>query len=213
MWSAAPGFETCTRPTSSADSLLQPQRQGLGAMRQLPPRNDHSLKSLLRQLDRMAGEADRVAGAINPYLMILAVGLFILNLTCLAALGVSSLPITRISPDFVISPSPERSNVRPGHSAERGGGKIEPLTARQDRLFPSRRLWGNCRIATGGRVSRLWLFRSARRAPDPPRQPRRVALARVERSLEPPPSDMHHRDLDICTNAKILLAQSRRMSL
>jgi hypothetical protein len=48
-------------------------------MRQLPPRNDHSLKSLLRQLDRMAGEADRVAGAINPYLMILAVGLFILT--------------------------------------------------------------------------------------------------------------------------------------
>lgn len=80
-------------------------------MQQPPPRKDHSRKSLLRYLDRMAGEINRVAGAINPYLMGLAVGLFILNLVCLVALEGSSLPIMKISPDPVISPSPRAGNV------------------------------------------------------------------------------------------------------
>lgn len=75
-------------------------------MQQLPPRNGHSPEPLLRRLDRVAGE-------INPYLIILAVGLFILNLTCLAALEGSSLPITRMSPGPSISPSPTTSNVGP----------------------------------------------------------------------------------------------------
>jgi hypothetical protein len=67
----------------------------------------------MRRLDRMAGEIDRMAGEINRYLIILAVGLFILNLTCLVALEGSSLPITRISPDPPISPSPATSSVGP----------------------------------------------------------------------------------------------------
>jgi hypothetical protein len=56
---------------------------------------------------------DRVAGEVNPYLIILAVGLFILNLTCFVALEGSSLPITKISPGPSISTSPTTSSIGP----------------------------------------------------------------------------------------------------
>lgn len=74
-------------------------------------RNDHSLKSALRQLDRVSGEINRVSGAINPYLVSLAVGLFILNLVCFVALAGSGLPIMRMSLVSSTSPSPGTSNV------------------------------------------------------------------------------------------------------
>ena len=51
------------------------------------PRPDRSLDRWLRRLDRAA---DRM----NPFLAVLAIGLAILNLTCLALLA-SQLPITR----------------------------------------------------------------------------------------------------------------------
>ena len=49
-----------------------------------PPRDDHSRESLWPRLDRVAGE-------INPFLMIIVVGLLLLNLTCLVGLVVSKL--------------------------------------------------------------------------------------------------------------------------
>ena len=60
-------------------------------MHQLPPQDDHSREPLLRRLDRVAGE-------LNPFLMILVVGLALLDLVCFVALMVSRLPITRVSP-------------------------------------------------------------------------------------------------------------------
>jgi hypothetical protein len=49
---------------------------------------------------------DRVAGEMNPFLIVLMVGLLILNLTRLAALGLSSFPISRVDPSCLISPAP-----------------------------------------------------------------------------------------------------------
>ena len=46
---------------------------------------------------------DRAAGEINPILMILMVGLLILNAIRIVSLGLSSLPITRVNPDCLIS--------------------------------------------------------------------------------------------------------------
>jgi hypothetical protein len=51
-----------------------------------PPRPDHSLDRWLRRLDRAA---DRM----NPFLVVLAIGLVLLNLICVALLA-SRLPIT-----------------------------------------------------------------------------------------------------------------------
>ena len=59
-------------------------------MAQHLPRPDHSLDPWLRRLDR-------AAGWMNPFLVVLAIGLAILNLTCLALLA-SQLPITRHPP-------------------------------------------------------------------------------------------------------------------
>jgi hypothetical protein len=56
-------------------------------MAQLVPQPRHSLDRWLRRLDR-------AAGSINPYLSVLAIGLAILNLTCIALLA-PRLPITR----------------------------------------------------------------------------------------------------------------------
>ncbi len=55
-----------------------------------PPRPDHSSDRWLRRLDRAAGR-------MNPFLVVLAIGLAILNLTCLALLA-PQLPITRHPP-------------------------------------------------------------------------------------------------------------------
>jgi hypothetical protein len=60
-------------------------------MQQLSPQDDHSREPLLRRLDRVAGE-------INPFLMILAIGLALLNLVFFVARIVASLPITRVGP-------------------------------------------------------------------------------------------------------------------
>jgi hypothetical protein len=57
------------------------------AMAQLVPRPRHSLDRWLRRLDRASGN-------INPFLTVLAIGLAILNLTCIALLA-PRLPITR----------------------------------------------------------------------------------------------------------------------
>lgn len=48
---------------------------------------------------------DRVADEVNPFLIILLVGLLILNLTRLAALGHANFPITRVDPSCLISPA------------------------------------------------------------------------------------------------------------
>src|SRR5260370_1429654 len=55
------------------------------AMAQLFPHPHHSPDRWLRRLDR-------AASAMNPFLTVLAIGLLILNLTCLASLA-SRLPI------------------------------------------------------------------------------------------------------------------------
>jgi hypothetical protein len=47
---------------------------------------------------------DRVADEVNPFLIILMVGLLILNLTRLATMGLSNFPITRVDPSCLISP-------------------------------------------------------------------------------------------------------------
>jgi hypothetical protein len=67
-------------------------------MRHLYRRNHHVPKLLWRRLDRVAGE-------INPFLMVLAIGLFVLYLTCLIGL-VIKLPITRVDPAACAAPPP-----------------------------------------------------------------------------------------------------------
>ena len=59
-------------------------------MAQLFPHSHHSLDRWLRRLDR-------AAAAMNPFLTVLAIGLTVLSLTCLALLA-SRLPITRGAP-------------------------------------------------------------------------------------------------------------------
>jgi len=61
-------------------------------MAQLFPHPHHSPDRWLRRLDR-------AAGAMNPILTVLVIGLAVLNLTCLALL-VSRLPITHGRPDL-----------------------------------------------------------------------------------------------------------------
>lgn len=55
---------------------------------------------------------DRVAGGINPFLIILMVGLLILNLIRLATMGLSSFPITRVDPSCLISPGSTISSAK-----------------------------------------------------------------------------------------------------
>jgi len=55
---------------------------------------------------------DRVADGINPFLIILMVGLLILNLIRLATMGLSSFPITRVDPSCLISPGPTTSGAK-----------------------------------------------------------------------------------------------------
>jgi hypothetical protein len=48
---------------------------------------------------------DRVADEINPFLIILMVGLLILTVARVATLGLSNFPITRVDPSCLISPA------------------------------------------------------------------------------------------------------------
>jgi len=52
---------------------------------------------------------DRVAGEINPILIISMVGLMILIAVRVTTMGLSNLPITRIDPSCMISPAPTTS--------------------------------------------------------------------------------------------------------
>ena len=54
---------------------------------------------------------ERVAGEVNPFLIILAVGLVILNLARLATLGLSNFPITRVDASCMISSASAISGV------------------------------------------------------------------------------------------------------
>ena len=48
---------------------------------------------------------DRVADGINPFLIILMVGLLILTVIRVGTLGLSNFPITRVDPSCLISPA------------------------------------------------------------------------------------------------------------
>ncbi len=65
-------------------------------MAQLFPHPHHSPDRWLRRLDR-------AASAMNPFLTVLAIGLLILNLTCLASLA-SRLPIAHGTPGLSACP-------------------------------------------------------------------------------------------------------------
>jgi hypothetical protein len=47
---------------------------------------------------------DRVADGVNPFLMILMVGLVILIAVRVATMGLANLPITRVDPSCLTSP-------------------------------------------------------------------------------------------------------------
>jgi hypothetical protein len=65
-----------------------------------PPAKKHrSPEPLMRRLDR-------VAGLINPILVVVVMALVILNVTCLAALTAANLPVSRASPTCVVAASP-----------------------------------------------------------------------------------------------------------
>jgi len=72
-------------------------------MAQLSPHPHHSLDRWLRRLDH-------AADAMNPFLIVLAIGLAVLNLTCIALIA-SRLPITHGKP--AISACPPLSNDGP----------------------------------------------------------------------------------------------------
>ena len=54
---------------------------------------------------------DRVAGEVNPFLVIIAVGLALLSITRLAALGLSNLSVTRVDPKCIMSPASAAGGV------------------------------------------------------------------------------------------------------
>jgi hypothetical protein len=73
-------------------------------------RREPTPEPLWRRLDRAAGE-------INPFLMVLAIGLGIFNLTCLVVLLIK-LPITYISPCASVAPPSVTGSVDPGAAKE-----------------------------------------------------------------------------------------------
>jgi hypothetical protein len=73
-------------------------------MQRRSSRDDQTSEPLMRRLDRVADE-------INPFLMILMVGLLILTVTRVATLGLSNFPITRVDPSCLISPAPTTSGM------------------------------------------------------------------------------------------------------
>jgi hypothetical protein len=73
-------------------------------MQRRSPREDQASEPLLRRLDRVADE-------VNPFLIILMVGLLIMTLIRVATLGLSNFPITRVDPSCLISPSSTTSGT------------------------------------------------------------------------------------------------------
>jgi len=71
-------------------------------MQRLSPRDDRPSEPLMRRLDRAA---DRV----NPFLIVLIIGLLVLNLARLATLGLANFPITRVDSSCLISGGAARS--------------------------------------------------------------------------------------------------------
>jgi hypothetical protein len=65
-------------------------------MQQRSSRDDQT--SLMQRLDR-------VADGINPFLIILMVGLVILTAIKVTTMGLSNFPITRVDPSCLISPT------------------------------------------------------------------------------------------------------------
>ena len=68
-----------------------------------PSRHHHSPVQWLRRLDRAAGQ-------INPYLTILAIGLLLLDATCLV-LRAKELPLARLAPGLQPCPLAEVTNA------------------------------------------------------------------------------------------------------
>jgi hypothetical protein len=68
-------------------------------MQRRSPRHDPASEPLIRRLDRVADE-------VNPFLIILMVGLLILTVVRVATMGLSNFPITRVDPSCLISPVP-----------------------------------------------------------------------------------------------------------
>ena len=72
-------------------------------MRRLSSRHDRRSEPLLQRIDRAADQ-------VNPFLIVLIIGLVVLNLARLVTIGLVNFPITRVDPSCLISPSaPARS--------------------------------------------------------------------------------------------------------
>lgn len=82
-------------------------------MAQLFPQPHHSLDRWLRRLDR-------AADMMNPFLTVLAIGLAILNLTCVALLA-SRLPITHGTMGVGISACLPSADSSPGKAPPPAG--------------------------------------------------------------------------------------------
>ncbi len=90
------------------------RRSGLtNPMRPTWPRRRDSLHATLLRIDRAAAR-------LNPYLAVLAIGLFLLNLTCLMLLAVH-FPATHHSTGGAL-PSGEITVVAPGAGSARHSG-------------------------------------------------------------------------------------------
>ena len=68
-------------------------------MRRHSSRDDQASEPLMWRLDRVANE-------VNPFLVILMVGLL-----RVATMGLSNFPITRVDPSCLISPTPTTSGM------------------------------------------------------------------------------------------------------
>ena len=66
-------------------------------MRRLSSRHDRRSEPLLHRLNRAADQ-------VNPFLIVLIIGLVVLNLARLATIGLASFPITRVDPSGLMTP-------------------------------------------------------------------------------------------------------------
>jgi hypothetical protein len=71
-------------------------------MQRLSRRDDQPSQSLMRRLDRVADE-------VNPFLIILMVGLIILIAIRLTTMGLANLPIARVDPSCLTMPASTNS--------------------------------------------------------------------------------------------------------
>ena len=76
-------------------------------MQQHSPRDDQASEPLMRRLDR-------AADGVNPFLILLMVGLLMLIAIRVTTMGLANLPITRVDPSCLTSPG----------SATGGGGMV-----------------------------------------------------------------------------------------